>query len=73
MDSVDDLKNDIVKSNAVVKHEQEVLKDKIEKGAWDDMDTFFDDPELGSLVMRAKVFFVTELVAINPFSFRSCS
>ena len=45
MDSVNDLKKDIIKSRAVVKEQQRQLKEKIDRGCWDDADVFFENPE----------------------------
>ena len=45
MDTVDDLKKDIVKKNAVVALEKERLKEQINNGMFDDVDEVLENPK----------------------------
>ena len=45
MDTVDDLKKDIVKKNAFVALEKERLKEQINNGMFDDADEVLENPE----------------------------
>lgn len=53
MDTVDDLKKDIVKKNAVVALEKEHIKEQINNGMFDDVDEVLENPETKNYYQNA--------------------
>ena len=53
MDTVDDLKKDIVKKNAVVALEKEHIKEQINNGMFDDVDDVLENPETKNYYQNA--------------------
>lgn len=53
MDTVDDLKKDIVKKNAFVALEKERLKEQINNGMFDDVDEVLENPETKNYYQNA--------------------
>lgn len=53
MDTVDDLKKDIVKKNAIVALEKERLKEEINNGMFDDADEVLENPETKNYYQNA--------------------
>lgn len=53
MDTVDDLKKDIVKKNAFVALEKERLKKQINNGMFDDVDEVLENPETKNYYQNA--------------------
>lgn len=53
MDTVEDLKKDIVKKNAVVALEKERLKEQINNGMFDDVDEVLENPETKNYYQNA--------------------
>lgn len=55
METVEDLKNDIIKKDEVLKAHQQYLKHEFENGLWDTVDEVLNNPETSNYYEKALV------------------